>query len=72
MRERWVTFATAPDQPTAESWCQLLRNEGCPALAKSDSVPFLGTTSMPVRIMTVLERREDALEILRRFVNLDG
>lgn len=71
MRERWVTFATAPDQPTGESWCQLIRNEGCPAITKSDSVPFLGTTAMPVRLMTVLERREDALEILRRYGILD-
>ena len=68
MRERWVQFATAPDQPTAEAWCQLLRNQGCPAFAKSDNVPFLGDTAMPVRLMTLLEREQEAQEILQSYI----
>lgn len=69
MRERWVPFATAPDQPTAEAWCQLIRNAGCPAMAKSDNVPFLGETAMPVRLMTLIERADEAREVLSRYVN---
>ena len=68
MRERWVPFATAPDRPTAEAWCQLVRNEGCPAVANSDNVPFLGESVMPVRLMTVVERVEEAREVLSRYV----
>ena len=71
MRERWVPFATAPDQPTAEAWCQLIRNDGCPAVAMSETAPFLGQTVMPVRLMTLMDREDEALEILHRYVNFD-
>ena len=32
---KWVTLAMAPDQLTAEMWCELLRNEGIPAMVQA-------------------------------------
>lgn len=68
MRNRWVDFATAPDQLTAESWSELVRREGCPCIAKSDSAPFLGVSNAPVRLATILGREDEAREILTRYL----
>ena len=68
MRDRWVEFATAPDQLTAETWAGLVRNEGCPCAVKSDGIPFLGVSAMPVRLMAPEARVEEALGILERFL----
>lgn len=68
MRERWVEFATAPDQLIAETWAGLVRNEGCPCAVKSDGIPFLGTSVMPVRLMVPEARAEEARRILAQYV----
>lgn len=70
MLERWVEFATAPDQLTAETWAGLVRNEGCPCAVKSDGIPFLGVSALPVRLMAPEDHVEEALGILERFLNL--
>ena len=71
MRERWVEFATAPDQLTAETWAGLVRNEGCPCAVKSDGIPFLGVSALPVRLMAPEERVDEAKGILGRFLSLE-
>lgn len=68
MRDRWVEFATAPDQLTAETWAGLVRNEGCPCAVKSDGIPFLGVSALPVRLMAPEEKVEEARKILERFL----
>ncbi len=68
MRDRWVEFATAPDQLIAETWAGLVRNEGCPCAVKSDGIPFLGVSMTPVRLMAPEERVEEARVILARYV----
>ncbi len=72
MLNRWVEFVTAPDQLTAESWCQLIQNEGCPCAVKSDGIPFLGVSSAPVRLMAPEERVGEARQILERFLGPFG
>ncbi len=69
MRERWVEFATAPDQLIAETWAGLVRNEGCPCTVKSDGIPFLGVSALPVRLMAPEERVAEARDILARYVD---
>lgn len=71
MLDRWVEFATAPDQLTAETWAGLVRNEGCPCAVKSDGISFLGVSALPVRLMAPEERAEEALGILDRYIGLD-
>ncbi len=68
MRDRWVEFATAPDQLTAETWAGLVRNEGCPCTVMSDGIAFLGVSMLPVRLMAPEERVEEARGILERYV----
>ena len=74
MRERWVEFATAPDQLIAETWVGLVRNEGCPCAVKSDGIPFLGVSALPVRLMAPEARVDEARGILVRYVDgaIDG
>ncbi len=69
MRNRWVEFATAPDQTLAESWSELVRREGCPCTTKSDSVPFLGVSMSPVRLVTIAGREDEARSILDRYLS---
>jgi len=62
---KWVDLATAPDQLTAEMWCELLRNEGIPAMVKpSDAVSFLGVRMTGSGVMVPEERRAEAAAIL--------
>ncbi len=71
MRDRWVEFATAPDQIIAETWAGLVRNEGCPCAVKSDGIPFLGVSMLPVRLMAPEDRVEEARGILERFLGVE-
>jgi hypothetical protein len=64
---RWVNLATAPDQLTAEMWCELLRNEGIPAMVRpSDAMSFLGVSAKTTRIVVAEDRRDEAEAVLRR------
>jgi len=48
----WQTFATAPDQLTAEMWLDLIRQAGIEcALRAGDTVSFLGVSPQPVRLV---------------------
>ena len=63
---KWKSLATAPDQLTAEMWCELLRNEGVPAMVQpSDAVSFLGVSPSVCRVIVPEDRREEAAAILR-------
>ena len=53
----WDTFATAPDQLTAEMWRDLVRQAGIEcAMRAGDTVSFLGLSTHPVRLVA---RRSD-------------
>ena len=57
----------APDQLTAEMWCELLHNEGIPAMVRpSDAVSFLGVSTRACRVVVAEDRREDAVAVLRK------
>ena len=50
---RWDTFATAPDQLTAEMWRDLVQQAGIEcAIRAGDTVSFLGLAAHPVRLVT--------------------
>lgn len=69
---RWVEFAVAPDQLTAESWSELVRRNGCPCETRGDAVPFLGVSPHPVRLITLAGREKEAKEILERHISNAG
>jgi hypothetical protein len=61
----WVHLTTAPDQLTAEMWCELLGDEGVPAMIRpSDAVSFLGVSGSACRVMVPEDRRDEAAGIL--------
>jgi hypothetical protein len=48
---KWVVFATAPDQITAEMWRDLLRQDGIPCeLHPGDRSLLLNVPAQPVRL----------------------
>lgn len=62
---KWVNLTTAPDQLTAEMWCDLLHNEGIPAMVKpSDAVSFLGVSMTSSRVMVPEDRKDEAAAVL--------
>ena len=64
---QWVALAIAPDQLTAEMWCELLRNEDIPAMVQpSDAVSFLGVSVTACRVVVPDDRREEAAAVLQR------
>ena len=64
---KWVNLAMAPDQLTAEMWCELLRNEGIPAMIRpSDAVSFLGVTTAACRVLVAEDQRDEAMAVLRK------
>ena len=67
---RWVYLTTAPDQLQAEMWCDLLVEEGVPALVRGgDMSSFLGVSAQPCRIMVADDRVERAREVLGERLN---
>ncbi len=62
---KWVELTTAPDQLTAEMWCDLLRNEGVPAMIRrSDAAAAWQVLMMPSQVMVPESRYEEAAAIL--------
>jgi hypothetical protein len=48
-------------------WCELLRNEGVPAMVQpSDAVSFLGVSPTACRVMVPDDRRDEAAAVLQR------
>lgn len=61
----WIRVATAPDQLTAELWCELLRNAGIPAMLEPrDIASYLGVSGMPCGLLVDAARVEEALMLL--------
>ena len=66
LRLKWKTLAIAPDQLTAEMWCELLREAEIPAIIQpSDAVSFLGVSPSRCRVIVSEERYEEAVAVLR-------
>ncbi len=63
---KWKNLATAPDQLTAEMWCELLREADIPAIIQpSDAVSFMGISASRCRVIVPAERYEEAAAVLR-------
>lgn len=61
----WDVAVTAPDQITAEMWCDLLRSGGFSGrLHPGDTTGFLGVSSHSVRILVPEPELEKAREYL--------
>jgi hypothetical protein len=64
---KWVKLTTAPSQPIAEMWCELLRNEGVPAFVKiPDGVAVVYSIPSLVGywVMVPEEREDEAAALL--------
>ncbi|MBI4221036.1 MAG: DUF2007 domain-containing protein [Chloroflexi bacterium] len=49
---KWVVFATAPDQLTAEMWREIVRQAGISCeLRAGDTASYLGLSRIPVRLI---------------------
>lgn len=61
----WVHLTTAPDQLTAEMWCEILGDKGISAMIRpSDAVSFLGVSGGGCRVLVPEDRRNEAAAIL--------
>ena len=62
---KWKLLTTAPDQLTAEMWCNVLREAGITAMIEPrDAVSFLGISPFPCRVMVPEGMVEEAREML--------
>ena len=58
-------LTTAPDQITAETWCELLEYQGVPAMVRAgDTSAFLGVSVYPCRILVAENHIHHARKIL--------
>lgn len=65
----WSLLAVAPSQPLAETWADLLRQEGIPAMLQpQDAISFLGVTAFPCRLLVPGERLGEARNILSHYL----
>lgn len=61
----WVRLVTAPDQLTAEVWCELLRNAHIPAMLEpQDTASYLGVSGMPCALLVESGRVAEARTVL--------
>lgn len=67
---KWVVFATAPDQVTAEMWCAMLRASGVNCRLRDSNPSFIGPSLHPVRLMAPEHESEAALGMLEDEVRL--
>ncbi len=67
---KWVVFATAPDQITAEMWRDLVRQSGIDCMLRAgDTTGFMGVSAQPVRLMTPEQDEERARAALEAQLN---
>ncbi|MBI2964623.1 MAG: DUF2007 domain-containing protein [Chloroflexi bacterium] len=58
---KWVVFATAPDQLTAEMWRDIIRQAGISCeLRAGDTASYLGLSQIPVRLIAAEADRDRA------------
>ncbi|MEE8204598.1 MAG: DUF2007 domain-containing protein [Dehalococcoidales bacterium] len=62
---KWKLLTVAPDQLTAELWCELLLREDIPAVVNpGDTASFMGVSPLPCRLMVAEEYLERARQLL--------
>lgn len=67
---KWKVLTTAPNQLTAEIWCEILKEEGITATIKpGDAVSFLGVSPFSCRVMVPEDMMAEAEEVLADYVN---
>lgn len=67
---RWTVAAVAPDQLTAEMWCNLLADSGVSAQVRAgDIASFLGVSSMPCRVIVPEEEAARAWDLLADYLS---
>ena len=58
---KWVVFATAPEQLTAEMWRDIVRQAGIICeLRAGDTASYLGLSQIPVRLIALESDRDRA------------
>jgi len=66
---KWSLLDTAPDQISAEIWCDILRQEGIAAMIEPrDTASYLGVSAFPCRIMVAADMLSEAREALREYL----
>ena len=70
---KWKVLATAPNQLTAEMWCDILKEEGITATIKpSDAISFLGVSPFSCRVMVPEDMLAEAEEVLSDYIDQDS
>lgn len=65
----WTTLSTAPNQLTAESWCEVLTNNGFNCKVEpGDFYNFMGISNRPVRIIIVDKEFAPAKQFLSKLL----
>lgn len=67
---KWTVFAIAPDQVTAEMWCEMLRSSGVNCRLRDINPSFIGPSLHPVRLVAPEDEWELALHLLESNVEL--
>jgi hypothetical protein len=67
---KWTVFAIAPDQVTAEMWCEMLRASRVNCRVRDINPAFLGPSPYPVRLVAPDDECELALQLLEENVEL--
>ncbi len=66
---KWEVMGIAPDQITAEIWCDILQQEGITAMIEPrDAISFLGVSSLPCRVMVSEDVTEEARKALGEYI----
>lgn len=64
-KERWITVGEAPDQLTAEMWCEYLQEQGIPArLSPGQVTSFLGVSALATGVQVPESAGDAAVEAL--------
>jgi hypothetical protein len=65
----WTILSTAPNQLTAESWCEILTNNGFNCKVEpGDFYSFMGISNSPVRILIVDKEFDSAKQFLSKLL----
>ncbi|MFO8101257.1 MAG: DUF2007 domain-containing protein [Dehalococcoidia bacterium] len=66
---KWEVMAVAPDQITAEIWCDILLQEDLTAMIEPrDAVSFMGVSALPCRVMVPEDQVAEARKILGEYI----
>lgn len=66
---KWVLLATAPNEPIARSWAEMLRRQGLPVLLRVETISTLvAGGALPVRLMVPADREAEGKALFNRLV----